>query len=376
LDSSENKYRFNGLLLRIRNMSIKITPFDIITKSFFKDRISILVLKDIFYKFWHFYILIGLFSAITLALQIIGIAIIVSSFNENMVLPFHIEKSFLFASLDKQTLILLSFLVLSLSSFFMLFARKVIVYLMIEYESVCAMDLISKVFHKIQSMEIKSDADIFTLLSKDCRFGGRIVQEVSNIVMPLGFSFIAFPLLFYLNYEATLILMVVMGITVLPYNLLAGKAKAISYSFEESASLDSRFKKTLISNIRKNNAHVEASSLPHPDFKKAYQRRLIIPHYGILIGGIQIALCLAVLSLWFVSRETYSIDITKIVLYGFVAVFTLNQLRSVTKVFASFHVFLAYFQRAFMIIKGIDPSHMTNYPQKDKIEPSFIEEDF
>jgi hypothetical protein len=341
-----------------------------------KNLVSVLVLKDIFYKFWSQYILIGFYSSVTIGLQIIGIAIILSSFNGNLHLPFGLEDRFLLKSMDKQKLIILSFFILSLSSVFMFLARKVTVHLMIEYESLCTKDLMSQILNNRAEIEGKSDAEIITLLSKDCRFGGRIVQEISNIVMPLGFSIIAFPLLFYLNYEATIILMVVGAVTLLPYTLIAGKARSISYSFEESAAIDSRFKKEMIGNIRKRDGTVEAPSFPHPAFKRAYQQRLIIPHYGIFVGGIQIAFCFVALALWFASSEASSIDIARIILYGFVAVFTLNQLRSVAKVFASFHVFLAYFQRAFIIIKGIEPSQVVNLTDSKKGEPAFIEEDF
>jgi ABC-type multidrug transport system fused ATPase/permease subunit len=340
-----------------------------------KNLVSVLVLKDIFYRFWSQYILIGFYSSVTIGLQIIGIAIILSSFNGNLHLPFGLEDRFLLKSMDKEKFIILSFFILSLSSVFMFLARKVIVHLMIEYESLCTKDLMAQILNKRAEMESKSDGEIITLLSKDCRFGGRIVQEISNIVMPVGFSIIAFPLLFYLNYEATLILMVVGAVTVLPYTLIAAKARSISYSFEESAAVDSRFKKEMISNYRKTKGVFETSSLPHPAFKRAYQQRLIVPHYGILFGGIQIAFCLAALALWFVSTETSSIDIAKIILYGFVGVFTLNQLRSVAKVFANFHVFLAYFQRAFIIIKEIDVSRVASLPGKDKVEPDAFEEE-
>jgi hypothetical protein len=109
-------------------MFAKIVLYNLIEKVSPRNRISILVLKDIVCKFGYIYILIGFLSAITLALQIIGIAIILSSFNGNLHLPFHLEDNLMFRSFNKQGLIIVSFFILSLSAVFMFLARKLIVY--------------------------------------------------------------------------------------------------------------------------------------------------------------------------------------------------------------------------------------------------------
>ena len=83
-----------------------------------------------------------------------------------------------------------------------------------------------------------------------------------------------------------------------------------------------------------------------------------MPHYGILIGGMQFAFCLGILGLWFITTRKADTNIAGIVFYGYIASFTLNHLRPMAKVFTNFHVFLAYFQRAFVIIKGISSAQL------------------
>jgi len=338
-----------------------------------KNNVGILVLKDIMLNFWHQYILIGILSAFSFIFQMIGISIIISSFNGNFHLPLNLHNKLLNWFNDYQ-LVILSFFILSASTFLMFTGRKLTVSMMIKYESHCANKLFSIVSNN-SKVEF-NDAEIIRLLSKDCRFGGRIIQEISNIVMPVGVSIIAFPLLFYINYQATLVIMAIISLTFLPYSLIAFKANSISYFFEKSAGIDGQYKKQAISNFRKKRNPEESLSFPHDEFITYYKKRLIIPHYGILIGGIQIAFCLGVLGWWAVSSEQSATNIASIVFYGFVAVFTLNQLRTMAKVFANFHVFLAYFQRAFIIINDIDPAQIKNISNNDDSNTIMDEEDF
>jgi ABC-type bacteriocin/lantibiotic exporter with double-glycine peptidase domain len=250
----------------------------------------------------------------------------------------------------------------------MFIGRILTVNMMVDYESRTANSVFLRLSKK---KKLKYDnSEIIRLLSKDCRFGGRIVQEISNLVMPVCVAFVAFPFLFYINVQATLVVLLVILLTLIPYIYIASRASTVSYSFEQSAGKDSQYKKDAINRIKKQTARVKNVSFPHEDFQKYYKKRLIMPHYGILIGGIQIAFCLVVLGWWAVSLERSSPHLGNIVLYGFVAVFMLNQLKSIAKVYANYHVFLAYFQRAFMVIKGISHESMQD---KANAEDSVVE---
>lgn len=321
-----------------------------------KNRISTLVLSDISQKFWHIYFLIGILSALTVVFQVTGLSIILGSFNGDFSLPFNFDK-ILVENVDKLTMIVLAFFVLSLSAVMMFFSRKLGIDIMIRYESICSDELMQRVRKCSPATKDISDSQIVVLLSKDCRYGGRIIQEISNFVMPLGSSIIAFPIMFYLSYETTIVLIAILAITLPIYGRIATKARSISVSLEQSAIKDSKTKKELINIIRKNpkKKKLKIPSLPHPDFRRAYHQRLLMPHFGLLIGGIQLALSLVAISLLFASTGMH---ISGVILYSFLAVFTLTHLRSFSKVFAGFHIFLAYFQRAFVIIKDIDPSYL------------------
>ncbi len=345
----------------------------IIQKLSLKNEITTLVLRDIFINFWHRYMFIGFLSAFAFLFQIIGISIILGIFRDNIKLPLNLHDKFLYW-LGDYHLVIFSFVVLSISAMLMFAARKLTVNMMIDYESLCA----NKIFSIVSTnSEVNiNDSEIIRLLSKDCRFGGRIIQEISNVVMPIGISIIAFPILVYISFQATLAIAIIIIITLLPYGWIASKANFVSSSFEKSAGTDSQYKKEILKHFRKKELQQEPPNFPHHEFKKYYQQRLIMPHYGILIGGIQLALCLAVLGWWGASVEKNSTNISSVVLYGFIAIFMLNQFRILAKVFANFHVFLAYFQRAFIVIKGLDYAEIKSPPNNDDNAMSMTEEEF
>ena len=224
---------------------------------------------------------------------------------------------------------------------------------MITYEQICSTEVIKRVQQRCRLVREKSDSQIISYLSKDCRYGGRIIQEICNIIVPLGFFIVAFPVMLYLNLEATILLSVIVLLTIIPFGYIVSKARSISSNFEIAAALDSTTKRELLKNLRNDESIDDVPKLPHPDFQHAYKQRLIMPHFGILIGGVQLSLCLAVISFFVISTEKNSTGISTIVLYGFISVFILRQTMLATKVFTSFHIFLAYFQRAFEVIAGI-----------------------
>lgn len=332
-------------------------------KKFFKlpNNIGLLVVGDVAKRFWPIYLLIGVFSALILVSQAAGLANILHIFsgNSSFSLPLHLQKFFPLLTLNKLTLLLASSFLLILSLIITFISRKLIVNMMIKYESICAGEIIKRVLDHNPAIEDKNDKQIITLLSKDCRFGGRIAQELSNIVMPLGALVVALPIMFYINFFVTVILLVVLFLTTLTYGWLARRAYRISSAMETGATSDSQLKKQLVSDIQKKDFDLSKTplpNLPHQDFVHAYNQRLMMPYLGLLIGGIQLTLSLTIMASLIVEGNglLFGGSVSAAVLYGFLAVFTLSQLRTTSKVFANFHVFLNYFQRAFVIIKGLD----------------------
>jgi hypothetical protein len=196
---------------------------------------------------------------------------------------------------NEYQMVSVSFIVLAISAILMFFGRKFVVEMMVDYERICADRLFSVVINDCkQNFE---DTKILRLLSKDCRFGGRLVQEISSVVMPLGISIVAFPIMLYINFFATIFLIFVAVFAIIPYFFIASKAKKLSILFENAASTDGQFKKQAIARFKKDKKFIEPISFPHEDFKSLYKQRLIVPHYGILIGGLQFAFCLGILGL-------------------------------------------------------------------------------
>ncbi len=339
---------------------------NLLPKFLNRGQISLLVLRDIFSQFWHNYLLIGILSGISFAFQLIGFTTILSSFTGRMILPLHLEEAF--KHFDKFSTISVGFIILVLSSILTFWARLLGVKMMVTYEEICSEKVIQKVQQRRQLLQDKSDAQIIGHLSKDCRYGGRIIQEICNIIMPLGFFFFAFPMMLYLNFEATLLIIGIVLLTLIPFGYIVSKARSISSDFEKAAALDNKTKRELLKNLRNDDAFKQVPSLPHPDFKRAYKQRLIMPHVGIMIGWIQVSLCLAAIALFVISTEKDGNHLSTIVIYGFISVFLLRQMMSATKVFTSFHIFLAYFQRAFEVIAGIHSTeHFTTQNQEDAV---------
>jgi hypothetical protein len=330
-----------------------------IFKKLENPNLGILVVFDIMARYWRSYLVIFLLSATAFVMQVAGISILISCIRG---VTNRYSEFFGMGFLGMSS----GFLFLILAPVVLFIARYLGVQIMVAYEGHCANRIIQGVRKKSGRTCGLDDAIIMKLLSKDCRFGGRIAQEVSGVIMPAGIGLAAFPAMIYLNYQATLILMLVLLPTALLYWWISKVAKSVSFKFEDAAALDGQYKKETLAALRDNKIHKEQITMPHAEFKKRYAHRLIIAHCGILAGGIQMALCLLTLSIWFSQRRQSGVIDENIVIYAFVAVLAFSQLKSLPKVFANFHVFLAYFQRAFVLIydiKSIEVSSLTEAPK-------------
>lgn len=315
-------------------------------KRFSKANVGALVVLNILGRYWFRYLVIFLVSAAAFGFQVVGISTLVSCIRGT--------SNRYSQLLGTGSMGMISgFLFLVVAAFLLFAARYLSVLTMVEYEGYCASRLIQRVRNKYDNVKDLDNAAVLKLLSKDCRFGGRIAQEISGVVMPAGIAMAAFPALLYLNLQATLILFLIISITAFPYWFIAKIAKTVSYQFELAAGLDGKHKKETLQAFREGKWDKSPVSMPHPEFKKRYAHRLIIAHSGIMVGGIQMAVCLFTLSWWFSRQRLAGMEGANIVLYAFVAVLAFSQLKTLPKVFANFHVFLAYFQRAFVLIYDI-----------------------
>ncbi len=335
-------------------------------------RIAWLVLRDILLRYAPLYVWIGVLSMAGFGMQLLGLSGILNAITD-AAMPFGVEQWI--SLIEPGVAIGLAFILLSLSAGVTFLARRCAIRMMIDYERHCAGLLFRKVAQGDSMMDGLNDSTLLRFLSKDCRFGGRIVQEISNIVMPVGVALLALPLLFYLDAGMTMILLAVMLIALAPFAWMALKAKEASHEHEEATRTDSEHKKEALKQVKAGSSSVSEPVLPHPAFQRAYEKRLVIPQCGILVGMIQIALCLTVLAWWIAGAERPADDLGHYVFYSMVAVFALLQLRSAAKVFASYHVFLTYFRRAFVVIHGIHmPVDELRTAGQPEMEDGLIEE--
>lgn len=285
-------------------------------------------------------------SALAFVFQVLGVTISISCIRG-------VENKYASFIGSEVLAIIMAFVLLILASGLLFLARALSVRVMVSYEGVCAQRLIRRFREQHEHIKDLHDNALIRHLSKDCRFGGRIAQEISGLVMPAGIAVVAFPVLLHLNYQATLIILFVLALTIIPYRLLGTWAQSVSYSFEKAAGEDGAYKKKVLSEIRNHKEGKNADIMPHPGFRRAYAKRLIVAHSGVLVGGLQLALCLAVISFWFTYQRRLGVEPVNMVVYAFVGVLAFNQMKAAPKVFANFHVFLAYFQRVFVLIHDI-----------------------
>lgn len=317
-----------------------------------------LVLVDIFMNYLPWYLLTGFCSAGSFLLQIFGVTNLVAAIRGGRgryALPVD--------SMDVQ--IFAAMFALIISGIFILAAKRISVKIMVDYERYLVQKLFQIFERDSEHVKKYSLPERMVLLSKDCRFGGRIAQEISDLVMPVAMLGVSVPVLLYLQFQATLILFLVMGLTSFSYKLIARRAREISYAFEEAVLNDSLLKKKILAEIEAGERDTPLDDAPSRSFIREYQRRLFIAHVGVFIGNIQLALCLAALAVWS-ARNPNAMAPSSLVLYGFVVLVTFNQLKKTPKVFTNFNVFFAYFRRAFELIHGLE-SH--------DLIPSFVQND-
>lgn len=317
-------------------------------KHFLPSSIGFLVMWDIAARYWLQYMGVAFMSALSFLMQIVGVSTLVSSIRGT-------DGRFSVYLGTGVGAIVIAFVILIISAGCMFTSRALSIWLMVKYESYCSNRIVAMIRRGDVRLKDLPDNALIKYLSKDCRFGGRIVQELSGLVMPAGIAAIALPLLLYLNFQVTLLILAVFVLSVIPYMYMAKFAKNVSFLFEASAGQDGQYKKEILGQLREGTLTKNAYfGMPHPGFKRRYAHRLLIAHSGIFLGGIQLAVCLLVASLWFHYSRDVGGTPENLVMYAFVAVLAFSQMRAVPKIVANFNVFLAYFQRAFVIIHGLD----------------------
>lgn len=322
-----------------------------------KKNFSVLVLSDLLKRYWSTYLVIGFFAILVPFFQTAGTVLFIHAIrgDNNFTLPYNLHQFLPPIPSNHFMILILAALFLAVSLLIMFFSRKLAVGLMIRYEKECAEEIIRKFAAKDKLLEGKSNSQIIVMLSKDCRQGGRMALDIGSVVSPIGALLVILPIMFYISGITTFALTVLLGLTAIIYGSLSNRSHRIAQNLEESGIEDARMKKDLIAKIQADELSEEELakiSLPHDNFARAYNDRIMMPQIAAVFGGIQVLLSLILISLLIGLGSS---NLSLIVLYGTLAIYALTQLRAISKTFTNFHIFLAYFQRAFVIIKGINP---------------------
>ena len=244
-------------------------------------------------------------------------------------------------------------LVLAAASAGMVFVHSLIsVRMMVGYEKFCAARLMKR---------LEGDKDSLRALEQlpgaDPALQGLPIWRTHRLRafqrgFPLGAALVGLPILFYLSVYATLSLLMVVILAFWAQMALRRRAQQVSQDMEDHAVLDKTAKLDFLKAMLAGQATTEemVDKIPSPLFMDTYRRRLTMPHIGNLAGGLQYGLALAVTIFWFTVFPQDKSTAGNLVLYLFVAMFVLSQMRVAPKVFMNFHVFYNYFSRAFTVI--------------------------
>lgn len=325
---------------------------------------------DIAKLFWLRLLAISMIGAIFAITQTLLALIFLSRFTQSaQSLPFF-DLGAVTQSLTPLAFGAVIFALGTFSAVFIFLSRIISISMMTDYEKHC----VDKVLVRLESNKAKvktmAPKNLLVLLSKDCRFGGRIANEVSSLMLPISVNLIGIPILFYLDASATILLLTVILLTGYLQFMASKIARKVGFDLEtagykdsaEKADFNKQFQAWLSGKAADMKRH--DFSMPHPDFVKSYRRRLAMPSLGQFIGTIGFTIAIAVLGIDFL-REGRAFDGAKIALYIYVSFFALSQLRTVSKAYINSHVFFAFFQRAFTVMND-DFSLLSQTPNKLK----------
>ncbi|MBU1276232.1 MAG: hypothetical protein KJ720_12725 [Proteobacteria bacterium] len=338
----------------------------------------LLVVRDVVAAYWLRLVVIAGLSGAVIVCQTLAVSIVMFAITQHLSLPGLIREAIMGIKASSGLwLPLLAFALAAISAGMVFLHSLISVNIMTGYEKLCAARLLRRLEREPRILKAMSNNQVLILLSKDCRFGGRIAYELSNAIFPVGAAVVGLPILFYLNTYATLSLMLVVILAFGGQMLLRRKAQEVSQDMEDHAVLDKTAKADFLKALAAGSETTRGvkAKVPSPQFMDTYRRRLTIPHLGNLAGGLQYALALAVTIFWFTVFPQEKTVAGNLVLYLFVAMFVLSQMRVAPKVFMNFHMFYNYFSRAFAIILNGQPQSPAT-AQPGGSEASILDEEF
>lgn len=338
-----------------------------------------IVARDVLSVFWFRLLTIGVLSALVVLAQTVAAGTLMYTMAHSLSLPKFITN--IFSEIENTSVMwlpIIAFVFAALSAYLMYLHSLIAVSVMVDYEKKCAERLIKILQSDSKLYKTLTDNQIVTLISKDCRFGGRIAYEFSTMVMPLGVALGGFPVLFYINHYATISLLIVMTLAFSGQAIVWRMAKKVSQDMESDAAFDRIAKADLLKELKSISGSYQeiTAKVPDPIFMNTYRRRLTMPHMGNFLGGLLYALATAVIMFWFLVFPQKDQVHGGLMFYIFVAIFVLSRLRIAPKVFTNFHVFFNYFGRAFYIIRHGKLPESLKAKSSNEVDATPLDEDY
>lgn len=300
----------------------------------------------------------ALLSGMAIVLQLIAIqTFIMISSNSSESLSFFGENSFFDFFLNSNSSIWGVFIFSGILSVFTMYViKKISINVMIGYEILGVKRLAIILAENSNSKKLDYGV-INILMTKDCRFGGRMAYELSNVVFPISALILIFPYLMFLEIGLTVLIFALLLFVGASQLIFSNKSEEIASNMELHAKEDKIAKHAFLQLLEKGEYEgpKSSSSIPSPLFMETYKQRLMIPHKGNLIGGAQFIIVLAIIGAWFsfVSVQSTPADI---LVYSVICLFAFSQAKTIPKSLANSIVFFSYYKRAFYIFLNPDES--------------------
>lgn len=302
------------------------------------------------------FIATAVLSGFAIFLQLVAIqSFIIISSDNNQEVSFFLEGPFFYSLLSSKLVLWSAFILSGIVSVCAMYVIKIIsVNVMINYEVFCV-NRLAKVISEKFDIEKIDYGTVNVLMSKDCRFGGRMAYELSNVVFPISSLMLLFPYLMFLEPGLTALIFSLLFVIGAGQLKFSSKSELIASNMELHAKDDKLAKKNFFQLLEKGefDSTNNSNKIPSPVFMETYRQRLMIPHKGNFIGGAQFIIVLTVIGVWFsfVSEERTPTDI---LIYSIICLISFSQAKTIPKSIANSIVFFSYFKRAFNIF--INPS--------------------
>lgn len=339
------------------------------------------VIKDIFKRYRFKLIQVFLLIALTIVIPLFG-----AKFATNYVQ--HLGSNELvtigsYSFLPRESVILLAlnslciFVILVVAAFTIYVTRNIIAKIMVDYyEHSEKRVLISATkpmpLKVLLNLEISEPVELRIFLMRCSRFFARVLNELLSLAVSVIAGIIIVPILLYINFWLTVMIILMVALSMFSYIRLGRHVASIAVLLIERAVENSGYKTGIMNQIiytsPQNEEAIEKiySDKRSSQFFKTFRKRIMVPHMGMLIGGLQAAFSVTILIVVFgaqiiVSQQSWP----QMIFYMLTLIFLLMNIprfaKSVTQI-NSFYPFIREMVRFFDLTEKME-KHSKKYQQ-------------